>query len=76
LPSVPTSRANARHLGREHRELLDHRVDDVRRAQELALQRPPADFELDRLQKVAARDRGDRVRHRGRRPQADRRSGC
>jgi len=37
--------AHARHLRREDAELLDHRVDDVRRAQELALQRPAIDIE-------------------------------
>ena len=36
---------DARHLRGEHAELLDHRVDDRCRAQELALQRPAIDVE-------------------------------
>ena len=60
---------DARHLGCEYAELLDHRVDDVRGAQELALQRPAADIERHGLQQVAARDRADGARDGRRRPQ-------
>ena len=52
---------DARHLGREHAELPDHRVDDRCRAQELALERPPVDVEPDGLEQVALRDRGQRA---------------
>ena len=41
---------HARHLGREHAELLDHGVDDVRRLQKLALQRAAIDVEVHGLQ--------------------------
>ena len=54
---------HARHLRGEHAELLDHRVDDAGRAQELALQRPAVDVELHGLQQVALRHGGDRARH-------------
>ncbi len=60
---------DARHLGGEHVELLDHRVDDGRGLQELALERPPVDVERDRLQEIALGDGGDRARHRHGRPQ-------
>ena len=60
---------DARHLGGEHAELLDHRVDDGGRAQELALQRAAVDVESHGLQQVALRDRGDRAGHLGGRPQ-------
>ena len=60
---------DARHLGGEHAELLDHRVDDGRRAQELALQRPAVDVEAHGLQQVALRDRGDRAGHLAGRPE-------
>ena len=60
---------DARDLGREHAELPDHRVDDRRGAQELALERPPVDVEPDGLQQVALRHRGQRPRHLRRRPQ-------
>src|SRR5262249_44370844 len=58
---------DTRHLRGEHVELLDHRVDDLGRAQEFALQRPAVDVELNGLEKVALRHRGDGARHfRGR----------
>ncbi len=60
---------DARHLGGEDAELLDHAVDDIGRAQEFALERPPLDLERHRLQEIAARHRRDSVRHRGRRPE-------
>jgi hypothetical protein len=52
---------DARHLGREDRQLLDHRVDDRRRAQELAFERPALDVEAHGLQQIALRDRGHRA---------------
>src|SRR6185437_7345156 len=53
----------------EHAELLDHRVDDLGRAQELALQRPAVDVEADGAQQVALRHRGDGAGHFRGRPQ-------
>ena len=44
---------DARHFRGEHRQLVDHLVDQLRRAQELAFERPAVDFERHRL----ARDR-------------------
>ena len=60
---------DARHLRREHAELLDHRVDDGGGAQELAFERPAVDVEPHRLQQVALGDGRERARHFGRRPQ-------
>src|SRR4029077_20970360 len=58
---------HTRHLRGEHVELLDHRVDDLRRAQEFALQRSAIDVELNGLQEIALRHRGNGARHfRGR----------
>src|ERR1700681_576683 len=48
---------NARHLAGERVELIDHRVDRARAAQELALERAAVDFERHLLREVAARDR-------------------
>src|SRR5262249_21082853 len=59
---------DARHLRGEHAELLDHGVDDVRRAQEFALQRPALDVEGYRLQQIALRHGGDGAGHLPRRP--------
>src|SRR6266498_1586033 len=59
---------HARHLRGEHAELLDHGIDDVRRAQEFALQRPAVDVEAHRLQQIALGDGGDRASHFRRRP--------
>ena len=50
---------DAGHLRGEHVELLDHRVDDLGGAQELAFQRPAVDVEAHRAQKVALGDGGD-----------------
>jgi len=58
LPSVPTSRAHARDFRREHGKLLDHRVDDGRRAQEFAFERTAFDVETHGLQEVALGYRG------------------
>ena len=60
---------DARHLGGEHAELLDHRVDDVGRLQKFAAQRAAVDVELHGLQQVALRDGGDRAGHFARRPE-------
>ena len=60
---------DAGHLGGEHVELLDHRVDDFGGAQEFALERAAIDVELHGLQQVALRHRGDGARHFRRRPQ-------
>ena len=60
---------DARHLGREHRELLDHGVDDGGGAEELTLQRSPVHVETHRLQKVALGDGTDGARDLRRRPQ-------
>ena len=48
---------DARHLRGEHVELLDHRVDDLGRAQELALQGTAVDVEADGAQQIALRHR-------------------
>ena len=50
---------DAGHLRGEHVELLDHRVDDLGGAQELAFQRPAVDVEAHRAQKIALGDGGD-----------------
>ena len=60
---------DARHLRREDAELLQHRVDDGGRLQELALQRPPFDVEADGLQEIALRDRVHRAGQLGGRPE-------
>ena len=60
---------DARHLGGEHAELLDHGVDDRRRAQEFALQRTAVDVEMHGFEQIALRHGGDRARHFGGRPQ-------
>jgi hypothetical protein len=54
---------DARHLGREDRELLDHLVHDRGRPEELALERTPVHLEPHALDQIAARDGGDRLRH-------------
>jgi hypothetical protein len=66
---------HARHFGGEHAELLDHGVDDGRRAQELALQRAAVDVERHGLQQIALRHRGD-ARVTASSATADRRSAC
>ena len=50
---------HARHFGGEHAELLDHRVDDVGRAQEFAAQRAAVDIQPHGLQQIALRHGGD-----------------
>ena len=60
---------DARHLRGEHAELPDHRVDDVGRLQELALQRAAVDVEPHGLQQVALRDRADDAGHLAGRPE-------
>ena len=60
---------DARHLRREHAELLDHRVDDIGRLQEFAAQRAAVDVELHGLQQVTLRNRGDRAGHFAGRPE-------
>src|SRR5439155_1325526 len=59
---------DACHFGGEHVELLDHRVDDRRRLQELAAQRTTVDVETHGLQEVSLRDGGNRAGHFGRGP--------
>ncbi len=59
---------DARHLGGEHAELLDHGVDDFGGAQEFALQRPAVDVERNGAQQIALRHRGDGAGHFGGRP--------
>ncbi len=57
---------HARHLGREHAELLNHRVDEIGGAQKLAFQRPPIHVQPHGLSKVSLRNRRDRARNFGR----------
>ena len=59
---------DARHFRREDRQLVDHLVDQLGRAQELAFERPAVDFERHRLPEIALGHRADRARHFGRRP--------
>ena len=67
LPSVPTSRATRVTSEAKDAELLDHGVDDLADAQELASKRPAVDFDRHRLGEVALGDRADDARHfRGR----------
>ena len=61
----------ARHAGHfrgENRELLDHRVDELRRAQELALERAPVHLQLHGLPEIALGHRADGARDFRRRP--------
>ena len=50
---------HARDFSGEHAELLNHGVDDVGGAQELAFQRPPVHVQPDGLSQVALRHAGD-----------------
>ena len=59
---------HARHFRGEDRELLDHRVDELRGAQELALERAAVDLQLHGLAEVALGDRADGARDVRRRP--------
>ena len=65
---MPTSRATRVTSDVNTRQLLDHRVDDRRRAQELAFERPAFDVEAHRLQQVALRDGRHRAGDFGGRP--------
>ena len=56
---------HARHFGSEDAELLNHRVDDVGGAQELAFERPAVHVEAHSLSQVALRDGGDGARDFG-----------
>ena len=56
---------DAGHLGGEGGELLDHRVDDLADAKELAPQRPAVDLDRHRLRQVALGDRADHARDLG-----------
>ncbi len=60
---------HASHFRGEHVKLLDHRVDDRRGLQELALQRAAVDVEGNRLEEIAFGDRRDGAGHRHGRPQ-------
>src|SRR5262245_24205082 len=60
---------DARHLGGEHAELLDHGVDDGGGAQEFALERAAVDVERHRLEEIALGDGGDGARDLRGRPQ-------
>ena len=51
--------SDAGHFGRERRELLDHRVDDLADAQELAAQGAAVDLDRHALRQVALGDRAD-----------------
>jgi len=58
---------DARDLGRERAELVDHLVDGLRRTQELALQGLAVDFHCHRLREIALRDGADHPRRFARR---------
>ena len=68
LPSVPTSRATrvTSEVNTESWSIM--RVDQLRRAQELAFERPAVDLEAHRLRQVALGHRADRAGHFGGRP--------
>ncbi len=56
------------HLGGEHRKLLDHGVDEVGGAQELASQWPPVYLQIHGLPKITFRHCANGARHLGCRP--------
>ena len=56
---------DARHLGGEGAELLDHPIDGLGGAHELALERPIVDLERHRLRQVTLGDRADHPRGLG-----------
>ena len=56
---------HARHFGGEHAELLNHGVDDVGGAQELAFERAAVHVQPDRLRQIALGHGGDGARHFG-----------
>ena len=55
--------SHARDFSGEHAQLLNHRVDDVGRAQELAFQRTSIHIQPHGLRKIALSDGGDGARH-------------
>ena len=59
---------HARHFRSEDRKLLDHRIDQLRRAQELALELAAVHLQLHGLPEIALGDRADGARHFRRRP--------
>ena len=59
----------ARHFGGKNAELLNHGVNDVRGAQELAFERPSIHVEAHGLGQVSLRDRSDRAGNFSGRPQ-------
>ena len=59
---------HARHFRGEDRELLDHRIDELRRAQELALEGAPVHLQLHGLPEVALGHRADGAGDLGGRP--------
>ena len=65
---MPTSRATRVTSEVEHAELLDHGIDDRRRAEELALKRSAVDIERDGFEEIALRSRGDGTGHLSGRP--------
>ena len=62
---MPTSRATRVTSEAKRVELIDHRVDDLADAQELAAQRPAVDLDRHRLRKVALGHRADDAGHFG-----------
>ena len=48
-----------RHLRGEHRQLLDHRIDELRRAQEFTLEGATIDLQFHRLAQIALGDGAD-----------------
>ena len=68
--------SHARNFGGEHAELLNHRVDDVGGAQELAFQRTSIHVQPNGLSQIALRDGGDGARHFRGRAGADLRPAC
>src|SRR5439155_459005 len=57
---------DARYFRGEDAQLLDHSVDDLRRAEVFALERATFDLEGHGLREVALRDRADHAGHVGR----------
>ena len=54
---------HARDFSRKDAELLNHRIDDIRRSQKFALQRPAIHVQPDRLRQVTLRDGSNRARN-------------
>ena len=59
---------HTRDFGREHRQLVDHLVDQFCGTEKLPLELPAVHLQRHRLTEVAFGDRADRARHFGRRP--------